>query len=640
MPKNGNGSKRKARKKAETEVEGCESCPTSADADEKHFPPEILFKGILKIPVVVLDRTDITPFLKTAPVSSTKPAKPDTNLIDTLKKHTDKFFLCSVKLARDDLEQLKESVMMSEKYAFVTCRICKKNYPDMRKLRNHQALKHMIVYEQKPQKRVSFSDHVIVHELKEYHKCRKCAKIFENYRCLKAHMKKDHKKRKCYICHYCQKSFVDRSIFKVHIKLHCDVCGELMPNKATYTDHRRNVCRVLKKYKCKTCKESFFHFMDLKDHSYDHFGVYYICDICKDQLPTKCAVSHHIACLHSEQRPTSMYECRSLGNEKLYLCNFCEETSVEKDALEKHVEMLPDLSNKAMTGYKDYYFCDQCLRKFDKENEMLQHKWTHFLKSDQEKTDDSKNVGKRRRESDELLDRNKKIKLPSTVKVTDKIPEYMLPKVVLKKVTIPIPNEPPKVLNPEVGLDNGVNKSMDDETILKSVFTQKPGKAIVDPKSKKTLLSKHQCEQCFKYFSSGYCLRRHLQAVHNTHENLQCPDCEETFFWPSLLHRHNCLRTHQPEMPFDDARPEIHFDNFYINSLMQPEEISQMEDLTALDGDYSDCIDFEIPAPIVELTEGSFVANGSCQSGVLFDGKMDALKNGYKVVMQEVPIEF
>lgn len=458
--------------------------------EEENFSPEA-FRGFETKPVVLLERYNITPYLnklKSSFISDDIEQYVSANNPVSMKILQQ----CRVNLVRDDLLNLKRSLanqsprsdvsesVADEAMGHLKCKICKKIYSSEKKLLNHQENKHMIVYrpESKPQKRVSFSEHVIIHEVKEYHKCRKCPRIFEDYKSLKVHMKHQHKKRKCYICNYCNKNFVDRMFFKVHIKLHCDVCGLLLPNKAKYIEHRRNVCRVLKLHKCKTCDSSFFKFMDLKDHSYEHISTYFICDICKDQLATKCAVSHHIKFLHSKERPkdhssASLYTMRNLGTERLYLCNFCDETSVDRDILEYHVQALPDLSNRAMTGYKDYYFCDQCLKKFDTEKDMLQHKWTHFLKT-----------------SDNSQERNAEIgtsKIKTTYKVGEKLPKSMQPMLILKKVNI----------------DGGVVSNQEDEdeglvdVLTVDVMTNgEVKKAIVDPKSKKTIISKHQCQVC------------------------------------------------------------------------------------------------------------------------------------------------
>jgi hypothetical protein len=136
-------------------------------------------------------------------------------------------------------------------------------------------------------------------------------------------------------------------------------------------------------------------------------------------------------------------------------------------------------------------------------------------------------------------------------------------------------------------------------------------------------------QTCGKYYSSGYCLNRHIETQHRDYDGLRCKVCEETFVWPSLLNMHKCIRLNIPEMPFDDARPEIYFDNLH--------EITQngFDDLNITeDDDYMNSVDFDIPAPIVELTEGTTpcTENIDCAS---------SLQNlGYKVVMQEVPIEF
>ncbi|KAH9637583.1 hypothetical protein HF086_014223 [Spodoptera exigua] len=440
--------------------------------------PQNAFRGFEKLPRVVVARYDITPYLQK--VKHQEPAKKSClkrKLRGPMSKH--RFFdKCSIKLVRQDLFKLKEEFQKSQSTVYksdsgsdseigptmttMKCKICDKGYSSKRKLLKHQENKHMIIC--KPQKRVSFSDKVIIHEVKEYHKCRKCPKIFEAYQQLRSHMKLYHKKRNCYICNYCSKNFADRTFFKVHIRLHCDVCGEFLPNKLKFNDHRRNVCRVLKRHTCKICDDIYFRFMDLKDHSYDHSSISYVCDVCKDQCTSKCALAHHIAFLHSNDRPTCLYAMRNLGNERLYLCNFCEESSVERDALEFHVQMLPDLTNKAMTGYKDYYFCDQCFKKFDTESDMLQHKWTHFLIT-----------------SDNSQERKKvKKDLKMTYKYGEPLPLFLQPKIVLEKIKVG-----GKVLTDTVPFVDVKKFDIHHGNIKKP---------IVDPKSKKTIISRFQCQ--------------------------------------------------------------------------------------------------------------------------------------------------
>lgn len=474
-------------------------CEATGDIiQEENFDPlkngrksqiQAAFRGFHKVPTVLVSRIDIGPFLKRkiAVKDNEKFVSAGTNdctvadesvtndKCDLLNKFS---MICCVSLLRDDLEKLKESLkngtFVDNRLNMLKCKICEKEYHNERKLHNHQENKHMIIYKPEPTKslkRVSFSDKVTIHELKQYHKCRKCSKIFENYESLKVHMKCWHKKRKCYICNYCSKKFVDRMFFKVHVKLHCDMCALLLPNKKKFVQHKRNVCRVLKYHKCKTCNSIFFKIMDLKDHSYDHTDVNYVCDICKDQCPTKCAIAHHIKFLHSKTRPTLLYTVISLGNERLYLCDFCDQSSVDRDLIENHTQLLPDLRNRVMTGYEDYYFCDQCFKKFDTETVMLQHKWSHFLKTDG--TDNPKNL---------LTDLEKTQTIKTIYRIGEQIPESLQPRLVLEKLTfdgIELTETVTTVNINNLDIDNGeINKP------------------LVDPKSKKTLLSKHQCQVC------------------------------------------------------------------------------------------------------------------------------------------------
>lgn len=475
----------KSRKKA-----SLETLPLSGKSDfddsieRKNFLLEDGFKGFDRTPVVILPRCDITPYLseKIQEKSFNVTKKEGANILAQFTRK------CFVKLNQDDLQSLLDSLARSrssqgpedsdsgtdtEGDMSLKCKICEKSYSSEKKLLNHQNKKHIIYKENKPRKKVSFSDHVIVHEVHEYHRCRKCTRIFEDYKSLKRHMKQRHKKRKCYICNYCNKNFMDRMFFKVHIKLHCDVCSKLFPTRAKYLLHRRNSCRVFKLHKCKTCSESFFNIMHLKDHSYEHSNFSYVCDICKDQFVTKCAIAHHISFLHSPKRPESMYIMRNLGSERLYLCNFCDVSSVEKDLIEAHVQILPDLTNKAMTGYKDYYFCDQCFKKFATETDMLQHKWTHFLKTCESPQKQLKSI---------LVDRNES----KVIYDCKEVPEAMKPKVILERIPL-----------------GGNIKKENVDFIDKNTSHDKNGMIktpIVDSKSKKTIMSGYQCQVCLYFY--------------------------------------------------------------------------------------------------------------------------------------------
>ncbi|XP_048002671.1 uncharacterized protein LOC125239195 isoform X2 [Leguminivora glycinivorella] len=403
-----------------------------ADASKESVSFKDVFRGFAKSPVVTLTRADISPYLK----NMRQKAVEKSELQKCLSKlefavHSRRLGdKCSISVLRHDLNELKMAFQKDPNdpifnsalnIAKLKCKICEKVYSSEKKLQNHQENKHMLVYKahEKTQKRVSFSDQVIVHEVKEYHKCRKCTKIFEEYNLLKRHMKQRHKKH------------------------------------------------------------------------------------------------------------------------------------------------------------------------------MLQHKWTHFLKT----SDNSQlrpNVVKPKTDFQRFYK-------------VDEVPDHMQPQVILERIKVG-----GKELTDSVDF---VDVNCFDE------YTGEIKKPVVDPVSKKTIISKHQCQICGKYYSTNYCLNRHIVSMHSDYENLKCKVCEETFVWPSLLHNHKCIRLNLPEIPFDDARPEIHFDN--LNEI-------QLDDLPITDDDYIHTVDFEIPAPVVELREYNWGQSQNIQN----------CYSGCKIVMQEVPIEF
>nr|XP_034838810.1 telomere zinc finger-associated protein-like [Maniola hyperantus] len=594
---------------------------------------EEILRPFQKEAVVLCERYDLKPYLLKMKMDVPPDLRGPTFVaLHEINKYRKK---CSVRLRRENLEQLKEVFMSNLKRNIVyttdfTCTICQKVYLSEKKLLNHQENKHVICYkpENKIRKKVSFSDEIIVHEVKEYHRCRKCPKIYLDYDSLKVHMKEVHKKRRCYICVYCSKDFVDRMFFKVHVKLHCDACGLFLPNKKRYLEHRRTVCKIVKKYVCKTCHISLFYFMDLKDHSYEHLGEFFICDICKDRFDDKCALSHHIKFLHSKRRPKMLYTSHTTGMGTVHVCKFCDVSSVKEASIVKHVATFPEYEKCAMTGYKDFYFCDQCFEKFSTETDMLQHKWSHYLKSAQQNVEELpkpvnllnkidvladnmiKNTQNNAEDTPEVLigsttqntritDPQKPLKQVYNVK-TEKLPPLLQPRIVLEKLPLP------------------------QNTLLKKLLAQKTkhGSAPVDiidltdsdPKTqkkiivgRKTLLSKHQCKFCLHYLSSAYTLKRHIYTMHGITQgsnspqliatgNLHCNACEEDFALPSLLQNHNCIRINLPEPHFQDARPDMQLDTSVFSQHNGFDDIEY-------NNDYMNSIDFELPAPIVELTE-------------------------------------
>ncbi|XP_023952877.2 zinc finger protein 208 [Bicyclus anynana] len=622
---------------------------------------EEVLRDFQKDPIVLCERYDITPYLTKQPYLR----KPTFVAIDQVANFSK---LCSVKLARENLQLLQDITRNRLNNTNLTCNICQKEYTSERKLLNHQENKHMLCYkpENKIRKKVSFSDEIIVHELKEYHSCRKCPKIYEDYESLKSHMKDFHKKRKCYVCFYCSKDFVDRMFFKLHIKLHCDSCGALFPNKKEYNDHRRFICKKIKKYVCKTCQIIVFHFLDLKDHSYEHLGTFYICDICKDRFDDKCALSHHIKFLHSKRRPKSLYTTQTTEDEIIYRCNFCELSTQKLVLMVKHVSTFPEYDKCAMTGYRDFYFCDQCFEKFSTETDMLQHKWSHFLVNNPQKSPDSpKPITVFNMEASNLMRnttftettevaqiQNSKITENTTevaqvapkrfYNLNEELPEFLRrqPRVVVERL-------------PFHGKNAEVSGNLNDVTNLLTNDLETLNNETKKKRHTKTLISKYQCKLCLKYLSTNSTLKRHMLTLHGqtsednfsslhyypqyqNPDNLRCHVCEEDFALPSLLQTHNCFRanTFMSQIQLTDAKSTNRYDHN-----MGLDDIICIDD----DDDYMNNVDFDIPAPIVELTEYENVnlvinndrqLNGAANKDAAVDGNSHLLDD----LLKDVPV--
>ncbi|XP_045526445.1 zinc finger protein 431-like isoform X2 [Pieris brassicae] len=398
-----------------------------------------------KIPQVCLERINISKYVKSLDpnIETSKNDIPNAENLNKLAEFTRN---CSVRLVRNDLKALRD--LLFKNLHNLKCDICAKVYTSEKKLKKHKENKHLLVHQEKALKRVSFSEKVIVHEINEYHRCRKCSKIFEQYSTLKVHMRREHKKRKCYICYYCTMKFVDRMFFKVHIKLHCDVCGHFMVNKHKLMEHKHNVCKMVQEYKCKRCEDIYYSFLALQDHMSSH-GTAYVCDICKKQFESKCRLAYHIKILHSKCL-MDLYTF-NLGT---YQCNFCHESAVERDIIEKHVLHLTEL-NKTLSQRK--YICDHCLAIFLSETELLKHKLSHYCDLPEKPNYESK--------------------IEFKFKVGDPLPDHFKPVIVINRIQIP---------------EKWADESLDYIEIPNGLDVDHK-KALIDQKSKKTLFSKYQC---------------------------------------------------------------------------------------------------------------------------------------------------
>lgn len=129
--------------------------------------------------------------------------------------------------------------------------------------------------------------------------CHYCQKIFLQRKQIVNHMKY-HDKQK-YICEVCQRRLSTKVAFQNHMKIHsdkrelfsCKVCSRNFTTKNSRENHM-NIHTKKKKYECQFCKKCFFDPGSLHKHTDIHKGVRYKCDICGVQYKSQQALKAHL----------------------------------------------------------------------------------------------------------------------------------------------------------------------------------------------------------------------------------------------------------------------------------------------------------------------------------------------------------
>ncbi|CAK1553166.1 unnamed protein product [Leptosia nina] len=357
MPNAYNSNFAKQRKRRMSVIDsGANSC------EDGNISFEDQFRGFEKFPTVQVERFEISKYLNDlkSKIMHIQSEETSDKFLD-LSKFTQH---CCVRLVRNDLNELrnmlatnlrtnKENLSNENLENKFKCNICAKTYCNEKKLLNHQENKHLIVYKpvSKPQKRVSFSDQVIVHAAAEYHACRKCIKVFKSYTDLKAHARKTHKKQcdkinslREFACESCEEKFNDENDMLQHKQIHFYDINDnkkgqepkLTPKTYKISDplpdefkplvvlQRLSVCK-------KTLKQSLAHIKQTYSHGKPKAIIdtkakktllsQFQCMHCRKYFSSKSSMFRHIDTLH---------------NPDPYHCNACEEVFSSRSLLYSH----------------------------------------------------------------------------------------------------------------------------------------------------------------------------------------------------------------------------------------------------------------------------------------------------------------
>lgn len=158
-----------------------------------------------------------------------------------------------------------------------------------------------------------------------------------------------HLNSKEYVCKLCDKKLACERALITHLTTHsgnrphiCSFCGKSFINKTLLTRHSRFHGIKVPQYKCTECDKEMASKYHLKTHMLQVHGDVQICQICKENFPTREKLKEH-------------YQ----NNHEPYRCNFCTKTFV----LPRYLKMHEKLHKGEPTRQ---YSCSFCLKQFSK----------------------------------------------------------------------------------------------------------------------------------------------------------------------------------------------------------------------------------------------------------------------------------
>ena len=440
----------------------------------------------------------------------------------------------------------------NSEYRKYQCKICKKKFSSIKKLKNHIKHKHG---DQTPENDITtpelddqthFESDYDVNtrpelEDEKLFQCMMCNESFPDFFSIESHINKEHENNNSDVleneemlkCVVCSAEFEDQDILKTHVdSVHggktwpeCKICDANFNNYRDLEEHIEVVHDGKSLLECKTCDANFTNYGDLDEHvEFRHGGntlpewvTMLKCQVCSAEYEDQKTLKTHVESMH--------------GGKTLPECKICEANFKTYGDLEEHVEFVHD--------GKSLLKCKKCDADFANYGDLEEHV-------------ESKHGGNTLPEQEKMLS----CQVCSQVFRDQKILKTHFENVHDVK-TVPAS----KICNPEN--HNGkmlqcqlCNAKFEDQNILRMHFESfhdvniLPSSEIIDSENHNGKM--FQCQLCDKEFEDQKILEMHFESVHDVNtlpsstidsENhnekmLKCQLCDDTFEDQKILEKH------------------------------------------------------------------------------------------------------
>ncbi|XP_067670182.1 zinc finger protein 160-like [Haliotis asinina] len=467
---------------------------------------------------------------------------------------------------------------------YFECGICEKVFSERDKLKDHVDDHREIpeinfecgVCEQTFTEAISLNVHLQTHEGNKQFQCKLCEKTFTSSKCLESHKRKKH--GVTYKCKICAKQFGKQISLDAHSKLHvkkqrfgCKKCGKRFSKLIDMRIH----LKIHKRWKCRSCSESFETRTELMEHKVVHETMYE-CANCDFTCIAEAVIKTHM--MSHEETKFPCTECDKSYKSLKWLQNHCKKSHGKQYKCDVCSDEFKDVaglsSHSKIHTSEDHFKCETCGQRFDCNKLLKKHMKIHKtwkcrrcdidfetreelkIHRDQHKTpfrcvacdfasktaSELKQHMKGHDDIDEFI-----------CKICDKtfvtataLYNHQLTHINLKKFTCEycgsgFTHRSTLIIHKRVHTGERPYPC----TMCDKAFIEKS--ALRSHMISHSSERKHKCELCGKAFPHKCSLVRH-QRIHNEEKPFQCEQCKKTFGQSTQLKRHK--RTHTGEKPY------------------------------------------------------------------------------------------